>query len=110
MANNFSTNPLILDTDFASYRTATSASFGIKPSKIVLSVGGGAAGVAGTVTVTRPADGVTIYPPLVVTGTPAANTELYIDDPGSKAALNWNDFAVTGLTATKTVMYVWFNI
>jgi len=108
MANIFSSNPFICDTDFTSYRTATGASFGIKPSKVVLSVGA-ATSVAGVVTVTRPADSAVIYPPLLVGASPA-NTELYVDDPSSKAALNWNDFAVTGLTATGTKMYVWYNI
>ncbi len=101
---------MILDTDVASYRTASGAAFGIRPSKIVLSVGGGSVSTAGTVTITRPADSKTIYPPLIVAGSTAANTELYVDDPSSKAALNWNDFAVTGLTATKTVLYIWYNI
>lgn len=110
MANNFGTNPLLLDSDFTSYRTAASASFGIKPSKIVLAVNTTGTSVAGTVTITRPADGVTIYPPLVVASGQAAYTELYVDDPSAKADLNWNDFAVTGLTATNTRLFVFFNI
>lgn len=110
MANIYNSNPLILDTDIASYRTAASASFGIKPSKIVLIVGGGATSSAGTVIVTRPSDSVQIYPPISVSASLPENYIVVADDLGSKALLNWNDFAVSGLTATGTRLFVFFNI
>lgn len=110
MANNLKNNPIIIDTDITSFRTSTGYPYGIKPAKIVLAVGPGGASTAGTVQITRPADGVLIYPPLVVAGASAANVELYVDDPSIAAPLNWNDFAVTGVTATGTRLFIWYNI
>lgn len=110
MANSLKTNPIIIDTDITSFRTATGYAFGIKPAKIVLMVGPGGASAAGTVTITRPADSGVLYPTLLVLTAIAANTELYVDDPSPSAPINWNDFAVTGLTATGTKLLIWYNI
>jgi len=108
MANSYTTQPIVLDTDITSFRTAANVANGIKVQKLILVVGTGSAGVAGAVTITLPSarGGSALYAPILV-GTQAANTTILNDNPYSDAILTWTDFAVTGLTATKTVLYIW---
>jgi|SRR5215831_15317308 len=110
MANSLNTNPIIIDTDLVSFRTSSGYFYGIKPAKIVLAVASGGSSTGGQVTITRPADSGVLYPPLIVSTSQAAYTELYVDDPEDQAPLNWNDFAVTGVTATGTKLFIWYNI
>jgi hypothetical protein len=110
MANSLATRPLIIDTDFDSYRTAASALQGVRVLKLALVVGTSAVSVAGTVTITA-SDGSTLYPPLPVSGGLAATTIIYVDNPTAPtSSLTWKDFAVTGVTATKTVLYLWTEV
>lgn len=111
MANKLSQKPIIIDTDIASYRTAAGAAQGVRVYKLTLTVGSGAASTAGTVSITAPSDSITLYPPLAVPAGQAANTILFNDDPNkADGALTWRDFAVTGLTATGTVLYLWTDV
>ena len=106
MANVYD-NPIVLDTDITSYRTAASKSNGGKVEKLMLVVGSGGAATAGSVTIKAPTanGGFELYPPILV-GTQAANTTI-LNDNISRQVLTWADFAVTGLTATGTKLYIW---
>ena len=108
MANTFN-NPLVLDTDFSSYRTAASKTIGIRVLKIALAVGT-ATSSAGTVVITNPENSQVLYPSIPVAATTAANTILLNDNPTGQAVLAWPDFGVSGLTATGTKLYIWFGL
>lgn len=108
MANSFG-NPIILDTDITSYRTAASVPQGLRITKLVLAVGGSASS-AGNVTITAPSDSAVLYPPIPVTAATAANTMVFSDTQNDKSVLTWRDFAVTGLTATGTKLYLWGTV
>ena len=111
MANSLNSKPIIIDTDITSYRTSASALQGVRVTKLILAVGGGAASVAGNVSITAPSDNAVLYPPLAVGAAVAANTILFSDEPtDAKGSLTWRDFAVTGVTATKTVLYLWVDV
>jgi hypothetical protein len=115
MANSPVSNPIIIDTDITSYRqiaavVAAGGGQGIRVSKLVLAVGS-VAGAAGTVFITAPSDSATLYPPIAVGATPAAYTIILNDNitsPGD--ALTWRDFAVTGVTATGTRLFLWTKV
>lgn len=111
MANQLSQNPMILDTDFASYQavqtlTATAWKLGLRIRKIALVAN--AATVAGQVTVTDPNNSRNLLLPMNISAGQSAGTILYTDDFVSSPPV-WSDFAVTGLTATKTSLYIWFT-
>lgn len=116
MSNSLVTKPIVVDTDIASFRNSAAVQAlgrtqGIRVTKLVLAVGTGAASVAGNVTITAPSDGAVLYPPLPVSASTSAGTVLFVDDPSDpKSVLTWRDFAVTGVTATKTVLYIWFEV
>ncbi len=110
MANYYG-KPIILDTDITSYRTAASQLQGVRVTKLVLAVGPGGASSAGTVTITAPSDSATLYPPMVVAAGVGANSILYADEPpDTKGTLTWRDFAVTGVTATGTRLFLWWDV
>lgn len=109
MANALNQKPIIIDTDITSYRTAANATQGVRVSKLVLAVGSGGASVAGNVTIAAPSGGITLYPPLAVLGSQPAHTILY-DPTTPDGSLTWRDFAVTGVTATGTVLYLWTDV
>ena len=108
MSNSLSTLPIIIDTDITSFRTSAAVLQGLRILKLILAVGAGGASTAGTVTITG-SDGITLYPPLIVGNATAANTILYVDNPEYGVRMTWKDFAVTGLTATGTRLFLWFN-
>ena len=116
MANVLTQKPILIDTDITSFRNDASVKAlgwtqGVRVTKLVLAVGSGAAAVAGNVTITAPSDSAVLYPTLAVTGGQAANSILFVDNPTAPtSALTWRDFAVTGLTATKTVLYLWVEV
>ena len=108
MANSLNTQPIVIDTDITSFRTAASVLQGIRVIKLMLVTGTGGTSTAGTVTITAPSDSVTLYPPIAVPGGQAARTQLYEDgNQIDSDVLTWRDFAVTGVTATGTVLYLW---
>ena len=114
MANSLVAQPIIITADITTWRnaaTVVSAGYktGIRVLKLVLAVGSGGASSAGNVTFTAPSDSATIYPTLAVPAGQAANTILFTDEPTSPSStLTWRDFAVTGLTATGTTLYIYF--
>jgi len=111
MANSFASQPMILDTDTLSYRTTSGERLqGIRVQKLTLAVGPGGASTAGNVTITAPSDSSTLFPPMAVPGASAANTILFVDNPDSGDYLTWRDFAVTGLTATGTRLFLWWTV
>lgn len=118
MANSLNTSPIVIDTDITTFRNAAAVTStnctqgcGIRVSKLVLAVGPGGASTAGTVTITAPSDSSTLYPPLVVPSASPANTELIVDsEPAVMGRVNWRDFAVTGLTATGTRLFIWYSV
>jgi hypothetical protein len=118
MSNSFSSCPICLDTDITTFRSASAViaanvtqGCGIRVSKLVLTVGPGGASSAGTVTITAPSDSAQLYPPMPVAASIAANSILATDEPPDTAGdLTWRDFAVTGLTATGTKLYLWYSV
>ena len=109
MSNTLTNMPIIIDTDITSFRTSSGYVNGIRPCKIVLVVGTASAASAGQVTITSPNNSnQALYFPILV-GTQPAYTVILNDNVGS-CRLNWADFAVTGVTATKTVLYIWYNL
>ena len=116
MANALNSLPMIIDTDITTWRSAAAIvaagyTTGIRVKKLVLAVGPGGASSAGTVTITAPSDSATLYPPMVVSATVAANSILYSDEPtDALGTLTWRDFAVTGVTATGTRLLLWWGV
>lgn len=110
MANQLSTNPISISADLASFQSAqtlrSGQTFGLSISKITLAVGS-AASVAGQVTITDPVTGTNLLAPILVAGGTAAETIIYDDTLSSP--LSWADFKVTGVTATGTVLYIWYK-
>jgi hypothetical protein len=115
MANALNSLPMILDTDITTWRNSTvvsSAGYktGIRVSKLVLAVGPSGASSAGSVTITAPSDSSTLYPPIPIAASVAANSILVTDEPTEAwGTLTWRDFAVTGLTATGTRLFLWWT-
>jgi hypothetical protein len=118
MANSLITMPVIIDTDLTTFRGAaavvsTNCTQGssLRVSKLILTVGPGGASSAGLVTILAPTDSAVLYPPLPVAASIAANSILFTDEPPDAAGdLTWRDFAVTGLTATGTKLYLWYSV
>ena len=118
MANSLTAQPILIDSDITTFRGAASVvasnctqGCGIRVSKLVLAVGPGGASSAGTVTITAPADSAVLYPPIPVAASISANSILVTDEPTDTVGdLTWRDFAVTGLTATGTKLYLWYSI
>lgn len=116
MANKLLNQPMIIDTDITTWRSNASVvaagyTTGIRVVKLALVVGTGGASSAGTVTITAPSDSATLYPPLSVAASIAARAILYSDEPtDAKGTLTWRDFAVTGVSATGTVLYLYWTV
>jgi len=111
MANALNNNPIIIDTDITSYRTAAPSLQGVRVNKLMLATGPGGASIAGTVTITAPSDGSTLYPPVAVVAASPIDTILYNDNPTApNTSLTWRDFAVTGVTATGTRLFLWTSV
>lgn len=116
MANVLNALPMIIDTDITTWRNdaaivAAGYKTGIRVKKLVLSVGSGSASSAGTVTITAPSDSAVLYPTIPVAASIAANSILVTDEPtDALGTLTWRDFAVTGLTATKTILYLYWGV
>ena len=116
MANSLNSLPMILDTDLVSWRNAAAIvaagyKTGIRVKKLALAVGTGGASSSGTVTITAPSDSATLYPPMPVAASIAANSILVTDAPPDEVGtLTWRDFAVTGLTATGTRLFLWWTV
>lgn len=109
MANSLNSMPITIDTDLASFgaaQTLQNTPFGIRVWKIALYAVD--ASVAGTVTVTSPSGDVELLAPMVVPAASSAGTVLYYDNPTQ--LLTWKDFKVTGVTATKTRLMVWYRV
>ncbi len=108
MANTFN-NPMVLDTDFSSYRTAATKTIGIRVLKIALSVGT-VTSAAGTVVITNPQNSQVLYPSIPVAASVVANTLVLNDNPTGQGVMSWPDFGVSGLTASKTILYIWWGL
>lgn len=109
MANSPNTQPIVMDTDAASWnaiQTLQTARFGLRVWKVELVAASSTS--AGTVTVTEPNSSIPLLPPIAVAATSAAGTIIYNDNPTQ--LLQWRDFAVTGLTATATKLFVWYRV
>jgi hypothetical protein len=104
VANNALSNPLILDTDFVSFAAlnGTQPPFTVKKIELVAN----ATTVAGNVTVTDKNSSANLIPPTAVAVSLAVNAVVLNDNLPAKG-VSWRDFAATGLTATKTTLYVW---
>jgi hypothetical protein len=123
MANSFSTMPIWLDTDTSSGQNtnwrgssgctlAGIGKMGIKPTRILVVPSAAASAVlTGTISVldpqTNPATQGLLTIPIV---TPAATEpfipiEIWFDQTASL----WRDFVVTGLTATKAAVQIWYR-
>lgn len=110
MANSLNSAPITVDTDLVSFgagQTLQHTSFGLRVWKIALSVSA-ATSSAGTVQITEPISGIPLLAPMVVPAASPIGTVLYYDNPTQ--LLQWRDFAVTGLTATGTRLFVWYRV
>ncbi len=110
MSNVLTSNPMVLDTDITSYQaaqtlTSQSELLGIRVSKMALIAK--STTVAGNVTVTDPASCNSLLLPMSVSAGSTADTVLFSDEFDSE--LVWEDFKVTGLTATGTELYLWYS-
>lgn len=108
MANSLGTMPIRIDTDLVSFsatQTLKAGGMSVRPYKITLTAN--ATSIAGSVTITRPTDGGALYPPLVVTAGAAAGTAMYVDAIDN--LLTWADFSVTGVSATSSVLWLWYR-
>jgi len=116
MSNSLGNFPMVIDTDITTWRSAAAVvslgyATGIRVLKLVLSVGPSGASSAGTVTITAPSDNATLYEPMVVPTGQAAYTVLYEDNlTDTKGTLTWRDFAVTGVTATGTRLFLYWTV
>ena len=118
MPNVLTQNPLIIDTDITTFRNASAVTStnctqgqGIRVTKLVLAVAHGGVSSAGTVTITSPSDSSVLYPTLLVTASQPADNELCVDsEPAVTGGVCWRDFAVTGVTATGTKLYIWYKV
>lgn len=112
MSNSYNTDPIVLTADITSFRAAQTLqtqAFGLRVYKLALVVGSGGASTAGNVTITAPSDSIALYPPMPVSASTPAKTILFTDNLDNQE-LTWRDFAATGLTATGTVLYVWYRV
>ena len=116
MSNSLVSLPAIIDTDLVSWRNAASVvaagyTTGIRVKKLVLAVGPGGTSSAGSVTITAPSDSAILYPPIPVAASVVANSILVTDEPtDALGTLTWRDFAVTGVTATGTRLFLWWDV
>jgi hypothetical protein len=104
--------PIILTADITSWRanqtlfqTTGPSVQGLRITKLALV--SNTTTSAGTVSITAPSDNAVLYPPLSIAASIAVNNVLYTDEP--EDALDWRDFAVSGLTATGTTLYLWYR-
>ena len=114
MANKLVNQPMVIDTDIASwYNSATVAAAGyntgIRVTKLVLAVDATGTSSPGVVTITAPADSSILYPPIPVAASTAAYSILETDEP-TDGTLVWRDFAVTGVTATGTRLFLYWKV
>ena len=113
--NSLVTKPITVDTDLTTYTGAAAVRAlggvqGVRVQKLSLVVGTGGSSSAGTVTITG-SDGIALYPPLAVAASIGARAVLFSDNPTApNSSLTWKDFAVTGVTATGTVLYLWTTV
>lgn len=116
MANSLTNFPMSIDADITTWRGATAVvnagyKTGIRVKKLILAVGSTGTSTAGTVTITAPSDSANLVAPIPVTASQAAYTVLYSDEPTDPmGTFTWRDFAVTGLTATNTVLWLWWTV
>jgi hypothetical protein len=106
MSNTYTTGPMVITTDFSNYRTSAGVSSGVRILKLMLVVAGSTA-TAGQVTITLPSNSQALYPPINVTTSNVAYSIVLNDNLTGQAILSWQNFAVTGVTATGTVLYLW---
>lgn len=106
MANVVTQKPLILDTDFADFTAVSGFLTGSLPLRVRrIALVAGASAAAGTVAVTDKLSGAALLAPMLASAA-AQNTIEYADDFGGVTQL-WPNFAVSGLTASGTKLYVW---
>lgn len=121
MANSLNSLPIIVDTDFVSWRNTQTLNtgnlpatvqqpgpirrqFGLKIAKLVLMTNG--ATTAGTINITDPTDNTILETFNVTTTAPAGiiTTQDWADNMPL-----WRDFSVTGVTATGTKLLIWYR-
>jgi hypothetical protein len=118
MANSLITQPVVITSDITTFRgdasvisTNCTQGSSLRVSKLILTVGPGGVSSAGAVTILAPTDSAVLYPPLPVAAGIAVNSILFTDEPPDAAGdLTWRDFSVTGLTATGTILYLWYSV
>lgn len=123
MANSFNTMPLWLDTDTSTggntnWRGSSGCTLagiktmGIKPYRIlVVPAAAGTAVATGTISVqdpqTNPSTQGLLTIPIVTPA--AADPFIPIEILLDQASPLWRDFVVTGLTATKAALQIWYR-
>jgi hypothetical protein len=124
MANSFNTQPLWFDTDTSTgantnWRGSSGCTLGgigkmgIKPTRIlVVPATAGAAVVSGTILVADPqtspaTTGGLLSIPIVAPAATEPFVPFYI--PLDQTSDLWRDFVITGLTATKVALQIWYR-
>lgn len=121
MSNSYNSLPIIIDTDFVSWRNSQTLNTGnlpatiqnpgpikrqggLKITKVVLMTNGTTA--AGTVNVTDPIDSTILFTGIVTLSAPAG---VITTQDWQKNMPLWRDFSVTGCTATNTKLLIWYR-
>jgi hypothetical protein len=115
MSNVFSQNPVYIDADTTTgagtnWRGTSGGSqfvgkIGIRPEKIVIGPSSTTATVAGIVTITEPNASQNLFSFVVPTG---MVTPVEIDLVGAEPG--WHDFVVTGATAAKVAVQIFYRV
>lgn len=118
MANSLNSNPIIVDTDFTSWRATQTLNTGsvpgysfkrqpgIRPYRITLLSNGVTS--AALVTVTDPNDSTVLWQ-AEVAATAGATGTILLDEDWDVQLPAWRDFSVTGVTAAVAKLQIWYR-
>lgn len=125
MSNSLNSNPIYIDTDITSWRAAqtlntanlpsnaqqlsgtVTAQWGIRVTKIQV-IAANTTPIVGLVTVLDPNDSTLLYEYYNSTTTAGVGQVLY-DSSTFDSTLTWRDFKVTGATAAKVALLIWYR-
>lgn len=112
MANNYNSQPIVLDTDMTtgwkSLQTLDTTPRGLWVFKITI-LTNGTTGSGGTISVLDPNDNTVLYPGVYINATASAIGLVSYFDDITTSSLTWRDFKVTGLTSTQSKMFIWYR-
>lgn len=124
MANSFNSNPIQTDTDMTTgWRAAQTLNTGNLPTNAQqlsgavtrqwgiqvtqIKIVANTTTVAGQLTFIDPNDSTVIYPPVAITAGSTVGTVMFSDI--FTHPLKWRDFKITGQTAAKVTIHIWYR-